>query len=1191
MFKKKRFLSKLACGLLCLTLAMPGEALTTLAAELPEAALGEVQEELVSGYETGDAGNDVITDADPSEVEGETSSGNSKEDFSEEFNNDHSEAVTDEVSEEAIDDNLSEEAIEDDPSEAVTEEESSEEVTEDTVEESDEYKKDVNEAEAIDPASLPEIKGDYYRQYAVTLYAEKKLSFITESEEPADETAAPTGETSASASETTTTESSVKLSLDERTKKLVVSGAKEELMSGEFAIEKTFHFDGKPLSRFSFDASAAKGQRITLGFYLDEEAEPFATRELVKQRKKNTWEYQKEYSVDTLGLNLTGDHTLKIKVLASSDSKPSFCINWFEFVESSVPVIYFDINEADGTIGEMNSSPDHTAECYGSMSIKVPAGYTSVDTGKVLSGGDYNLEYIRGRGNSTWDTSKKPYKLKLEESSKLLGMGKNKHWVLLANYYDNSLLRNRITYWLGKQLGMDYTPSLEPVDVIMNGEYYGSYFLCEQIRVDKNRVNIKDLEKTPDETDEENITGGYLLSMYPYGDEPTKKTIKTKAGVEYLVESPEFDGYENEAQANYIKNYLQTVEDALYSDDFKTKEGVRYSDLMDLRSTALYYWIQEFSMNGDGYISGSTDLYKPEHDKLYWGPLWDFDYVAWGSTEYEDFYTEGWSQNGENSYSENWNARLFEDAEFCQEVFASWDLLKPLLKEATMAGGQLDKYAADMEITARYNFEKSGPSPLGWEEANIELTYEEEIARLKAWIDQRFDWVDRHVASIEPVETTITFKDSKGNVLETRTGMVGRKLGKLPEAPKKKGYTFTGWDFKYKETLDMILESYGYKTEEELRAELLQEGLSKEDIDDFINTYKKGVTVTEVASAYTRIIPDMVLSPGYINDKYIVRADKLYLDKKVYAGIYYKEDGGGIMCTPQYQVTPFYADDGAVTFTTDNENVVTFDEYNDPQVVGAGECTLIARTAGGVTATAKIKIFTEEEAEENDEIYYAPFWYIQDTAKVKKGSYYQLKLHTSSQYSVYGESPLLVTTDDSVVEVGSAGVIHALRPGTAYVICISDDVSVCKVTVPKPLGYVGTTVVRKGVKYKVTSNTSKKRTVTCMGPSKKTIKKAVIPATITINNKTYRVTKIQGAAFKNCKSLASVSIGKYVEIVGKSAFWGCKKLTKIRINASQPKIYSSSFKYLPKKAVYSVPKKAKKYFEIVLKGKKIVSHK
>lgn len=1136
MFCKNRFLSKFACGLLCLTLAMPGQTITSLAQEVPGEVASKEQQEMGS--------QETITDSDAESTD-EVPEDETLEDVPEEKTEDISEG---ENTEEAVKDELSEE----------TTSEEDEDAKEDPGEESED--KDV-----IDIENLPEIKGDYYRQYASTLYAGKEISC-------SDET--------------------VSFSVDEGTSKLIVSGEKDALLSGEISIEKTFSFDGKCVGRFAFEASTPKGQRITLGFYLDDNEEPFVTKDIVRQRKKNTWAYEKEFSADTLGLNLTGEHTLKIKVLDASDSNPSFSLNWFEFVESSVPVIYFDINESEGSIGEMNSSEDHSAECYGSMSIKVPEGYTSVDTGKVLTGGDYNLEYIRGRGNSTWGTGKNPYKLKLEDSSKLLGMGKNKHWILLANYYDNSLLRNRMTYWLGKQLGMAYTPSMEPVDLVMNGEYYGSYFLCEQIRVDKNRVNIKDLEKTPDETDEANITGGYLLSMFPYKDEPTKAKIKTKQGVEYLLESPEFDGYENAAQLAYITNYIQKLEDAIYSNDFKTEDGVPYTELMDLRSTALYYWIQEFSMNGDGYISGSTYLYKPENDKLYWGPLWDFDYVAWGSTEYDGFITEGWCHNGENGYSTNWNGRLFEDAEFAREVVQTWEELKPLLQQLTAPGGQLDLYAADMDITARYNFEKLGPSPIddSAEEAP-DLNYDQEITRLKNWIDQRLEWVDNNVAKLEPVETTVTFKDDKGNVIATRTGIVGKKLRDIPNAPEKKGYTFDGWEYTYIMNLDFILQIHGCKTEEELRAELLEEGMTKAEVDDFIETYKKGEEVTGFFDRDTSIEENMVLNATYINNNDIVRAKKIYLDKAVYRGIYYGNENGGYFSAPVCQVTPFYAYDGDVTFTTDNENIVRFDEFNDPEVMGAGECTLIARTSLGVEATAKIKIYTEDEADGMDELYDSATWYVEEKATVKKGYYYQLKFDCSNELAVFGDSPLLVSTDESIVEVGSAGVIHALRAGTAYVVCISDDnVCTCKITVPAAPGSVGTTVVRNGVKYKVTVNKAKSKKVTCIGPAKTTIKKAVIPATIKINGKQYRVTNIKASAFKNCKKLTSVSIGKYVEIIGKYAFQGCKKLTKITIYASQPKIYASSFKYVPKKAVYSVPKKSKNYFEIVLKGKKIVTH-
>ena len=53
---------------------------------------------------------------------------------------------------------------------------------------------------------------------------------------------------------------------------------------------------------------------------------------------------------------------------------------------------------------------------------------------------------IRGRGNSTWSYPKKPYNLKLDEKAEILGMPKHKRWVLLANWMDRTLLRNRVAF-------------------------------------------------------------------------------------------------------------------------------------------------------------------------------------------------------------------------------------------------------------------------------------------------------------------------------------------------------------------------------------------------------------------------------------------------------------------------------------------------------------------------------------------------------------------------------------------------------------------------------------------------------------------------------------------------------------------------------------------------------------------------
>ena len=202
--------------------------------------------------------------------------------------------------------------------------------------------------------------------------------------------------------------------------------------------------------------------------------------------------------------------------------------------QHGIPLVIVNIDESEdaiaaaeanddkhdyGTIVEMNESENHSVRCVGSVEIKVPEGYDLPGSDTTWVGKSLTLDYIRGRGNSTWYyVPKRPYKIKLSEKSDLFGMGKSKEWALMANYYDNSFIHNRITYWLGTQLGMPYNIESVPVDVVMKGtsgyvEYLGCYDLSELVNVEKIRVNIdKD--------------GGYIFSIFNEAqkDDPDSNT-------------------------------------------------------------------------------------------------------------------------------------------------------------------------------------------------------------------------------------------------------------------------------------------------------------------------------------------------------------------------------------------------------------------------------------------------------------------------------------------------------------------------------------------------------------------------------------------------------------------------------------------------------------------------------------------
>ena len=186
-------------------------------------------------------------------------------------------------------------------------------------------------------------------------------------------------------------------------------------------------------------------------------------------------------------------------------------------------------------------SPDHSIECAGTVKLDVPEGYTGDYSSTALNDtAELKLSYIIGRGHSTWGADKKPYKFKLDKGADLLGMGKNKHWVLLANFGDDSLLKNRITSYIGQELGLAYTPQMLPFDVVMNGDYLGKYYLSEQFRIGDSRVAIDELRQS--DSEEPEITGGYLLALGrandPEGSDRSYCHIETEGGGSVLRRIP-----------------------------------------------------------------------------------------------------------------------------------------------------------------------------------------------------------------------------------------------------------------------------------------------------------------------------------------------------------------------------------------------------------------------------------------------------------------------------------------------------------------------------------------------------------------------------------------------------------------------------------------------------------------------------
>ena len=275
--------------------------------------------------------------------------------------------------------------------------------------------------------------------------------------------------------------------------------------------------------------------------------------------------------------------------------------------------------------------------------------------GSVIYSGE--LTQIKGRGNSTWNYPKKPYQIKIGKKTDLLETGDPndaaKTWVLLANYYDKSFMLNSLTFDLADALGLAYSPNSRPVDLYYDGEYRGTYLLSEKTEIKGGRVDINDLEgdfedansqvKDFDDlptamgtnrygnkyqyvtglTDPADLSGGYLLEIdYASRAAAEKSYFTTSHGYYIVSKSPE---YLSENAMEYISGFYQEFEDAVWNGGINPTTGKSYTAYVDLESLARCYLILELSQDGDAFLS-STFFYKPEgEDKLYAGPVWDFD--------------------------------------------------------------------------------------------------------------------------------------------------------------------------------------------------------------------------------------------------------------------------------------------------------------------------------------------------------------------------------------------------------------------------------------------------------------------------------------------------------------------------------------------------------------------------------------
>lgn len=268
---------------------------------------------------------------------------------------------------------------------------------------------------------------------------------------------------------------------------------------------------------------------------------------------------------------------------------------------------------------------------------------------------DGELTHIQTRGNTTFIFDKKSFTIKFPQKIRLLGLDRNRSFVLLANPCDESHIRNAMALDLARAFGIPAS-RYAYLRLYLNGEYSGLYQITNKVEVGRNTLNIIDLNKlnrqsNPRPLDDytwfaygrkkqtvlrkgvlleqnpEDITGGYLLDNSGTNELYCRSVsgFVSAAGDPIRIRSPK---YASPEEVEYIAELYDQMEAAvLASDGCNPETGKHYSDYIDVGSFARYYLLNEIFLNFDGGWT-SFMMYKDSDyidPKIYAGPAWDFD--------------------------------------------------------------------------------------------------------------------------------------------------------------------------------------------------------------------------------------------------------------------------------------------------------------------------------------------------------------------------------------------------------------------------------------------------------------------------------------------------------------------------------------------------------------------------------------
>ncbi len=437
-----------------------------------------------------------------------------------------------------------------------------------------------------------------------------------------------------------------------------------------------------------------------------------------------------------------------------------------------------------------------------------------VNGNAVFNGG---LSSIKARGNYSFTNyAKKPFSIKIKEGAALLGLHAGQEYALLANASDPTLIRNDIARRMEAALQTEYTNIGQFVDLYVNGDYLGNYYLCEKIEIGQERIAVSNLEEQMNqlyqksnydscdnyETDTKkakymdvnpkDISGGYLVEREfadrykaEYGENAS--IFVTSANEHFIVKSPK---YCSDEQIDYLEDYFNEAETAILE-----KDGIHpvteksYTEYIDVDSFIKKYLVEEVTKNYDAGIS-SCYFYKDSDlidGRLKAAPIWDCDMSFGNYLEWMEYFSKdpaGISRLSLHVHASSWYQALYEKEECYDKIRAYYiEYVSPYLEKLvtesiTVYKEELNASAAMNEIRWKQDFDN-----------NIYyVNRDTSFRQLQEFVTKRKTFLDSAWIEEVPYYMVTFIKD--GAIYEIRYMEENAVLGELPKVDDS---DFAGW--------------------------------------------------------------------------------------------------------------------------------------------------------------------------------------------------------------------------------------------------------------------------------------------------------------------------------------------------------------------------------------------------------------